>query len=248
MNKVVRVAVNNNFNCTKAEFQQLDELSKVHPDSLFFINTNIKTPKLLEINNHPYKAVITVNPDITIDRLRVGRLYHIASNLIAFTRIKYIPGKPEIVDLIKEISQTLNVVITLQRFNGKKSISQYVPDYREHYKFTHNRFRLTNESVTAMQELIGSNRRVSICDLAGTGCGGCGLCSTLTTSKSLPIYTLNMSSSGFCMYNCCDCYAKTIQRFLIAFNRNPIVFDKIYQNAKQKGITKHILHAKSNLR
>jgi len=245
MNKVVRVAVNNNFNCTKAEFQQLDELSKVHLDSLFFINSNIKTPKLLEINNHPYKAVITVNPDITIDRRRVGRLYHIASELVAFTRIKYVPGKPEIVDLIKEISQTLNVVITLQRFNGKKSITQYVPDYREHYKFTHNRFRLTNESITAMQKLIGSNRRVSICDLAGTGCGGCGLCSTLTTSKSLPIYTLNLSSSGICPYNCTDCYAKTMQHFLRMIKRKVIRYDWIHENCKQSGRTQHIKDSKA---
>ena len=136
MNRIIRVAVNNNFNCTKAEFNQLDKLSLVYPESTFFINTNIKTPKLLEINNHSYKAVITLNPDIMIDHRRTNKLYNISSNLIAFTRIKYIPGKSEIIDLIQEISQTLNVVITLQRFNGKKSISQYVPDYRNYYKFS----------------------------------------------------------------------------------------------------------------
>jgi hypothetical protein len=243
--RVVRVSVNNNFNCTETEYKQLDDLSVEHPSYSFFVNTNIRTPNLLKINDHPYKAVITLNPDIYPDLRQIKRLYSIASEKVAFVRIKYIPGQPKIVDLIKKISKTHTVVITLQRFNGKKTISPFIPDYEKHYKFSHNRYRLFGDSLKVVEDLISD--QVSICDKSGLGCGGCGMCSTLTTGELLPIYTLNMSSSGFCMYNCCDCYAKTMQRFLLAFGHSPITFDRIQQNAKQKGVTKHILHAKNNL-
>lgn len=240
MDAVVRVAVNNNFNCTTAEFKQLDDLSRVYPETLFFINTNIKTPNLLEINNHPYKSVITINPDISIDRRRVKRLYSIASDKIAFTRIKYIPGDPKIVDLIQEVSETHPVVITLQRFNSIKTASEFLPDFRKHYKFSNNRFRLSGESLKKALEIADSNDQTYICDRAGTGCGGCGLCSTLTATDRLPIYTLNMSSSGICPYNCVDCYAKAMQNFLRKLNKPVIRFDWIHLNCKQSGRTDHI--------
>jgi len=244
MDKVIRVAVNNNFNCTTIEFKQLDDLQKIHPESMFFVNSNIKTPKLLAINKHPYKAVITINPDITIDSSLVQRLYDIDSSKVSFTRIKFIPGHPEIIDLINKVSETHNVVITNQRFNGKKSIAEYVPDYREHYMWNHNRFRLFGDSLAIIENLVKPDNNIHICDQLGLGCGGCGLCSTLTTQMNLPIYSLNLSCSGLCRYHCPDCYAKTMQRFVVALGHKPIAFDVIQKNAKQRGTTKHILDAK----
>ena len=240
INQIVRVAVNNNFNCTKAEFKQLDALCKKYPDMVFFVNSNIKTPKLLEINNHPYPVVVTLNPDIDLDEKLIKRLYDIASDQVAFTRIKFIPGRPEILDLIHTVSETHTVVITLQRFNGKKSIQKYIPDYRDHYKFSHNRFRLYGDSLAMVEGLVKPGNNIYICDQLGLGCGGCGLCSTLTTGKSLPIYTLNMSSSGICPYSCVDCYAKTMQHFLRQINRPVIHYDWIHMNHKQSGRTEHI--------
>jgi len=243
--KIVRVAVNNNFNASVAEFNQLNELSIAHPDSTFFINTNIKTPDLLKINDHPYKAVITLNPDITVNAALVKRIYNISSDRVAFTRIKYIPGNKKILDLIDKISQTLPVVITLQRFNGIKSLTKYVPNFREHYKFSCNRFRLYGESLAAVEALAGSKDRVYICDQAGLGCSGCGLCSVLNTGENLPIYSLNMTSSGICPYSCVDCYAKTMQHFLRMINKPVMHYDWIHKNHKQAGLTKHIKHAKA---
>lgn len=244
MDKVIRVAVNNNFNCTVAEYSQLDDLQKIHPDSVFFVNSNIKTPKLLAINKHPYRAVITINPDITIDPRLVQRLYDIDSSKISFTRIKFIPGHPEIVDLIHKVSESYPVVITNQRFNGKISISKYVPDYRDHYKWSHNRFRLFGDSLSIIENLVKPNNNIHICDQLGLGCGGCGLCSTLTTEEALPIYTLNLASSGICQYNCCDCYAKTMQHFLRSINKPVMHFDWIHMNHKQSGKTQHIKQAR----
>lgn len=240
--RVVRVSVNNNFNCTDTEFKQLDDLTIEHPSYSFFVNTNIRTPNLLKINDHPYKAVITLNPDIFPDMRQVKRLYSIASDKVAFVRIKYIPGQPKIVDLIKKVSQTHTVVITLQRFNGKKTIAPIIPDYEKHYKFSHNRYRLFGDSLKAVEELLSD--RVFICDKSGLGCGGCGMCSTLTTGTLLPIYTLNMSSSGICPYNCVDCYAKTMQHFLRAIEMPVLHFDWIHRNHKQVGSTEHIRQLK----
>jgi len=237
---VVRVAVNNNFNCTPAEFKQLDTYTKQHPDKLFFINTNIKTPKLLNINNHPYSAVITVNPDISVDRNLVERLYGLDPSKIAFTRVKYIPEHQEIIDLIQEIDNKHTVVITLQRFNSIKTITKYVPNFRDHYKHTCNRFRLVGDSLKLIEKLADSNRRTFICDRAGLGCQGCGLCSEYTIGNIVPIYSLNLSASGICPYSCCDCYAKTMQHFLKGIGKPMIRYDYIHRNHKQAGRTEHI--------
>jgi hypothetical protein len=130
-------------------------------------------------------------------------------------------------------------VITLQRFNGKNSIVRFVPEYREHYVFSHNRFRLFGDSLGDVKELAMFDN-IYICDEKGLGCGGCGLCSTLVTGKSLPIFTLNLSSSGMCPFNCVDCYAKTMQHFLSKIGVTKIHYDWIHMNKKQSGHTKHI--------
>jgi hypothetical protein len=91
---------------------------------------------------------------------------------------------------------------------------------------------------------VKPDNNIYICDQLNLGCGGCGLCSTLTTGQSLPIYTLNISSSGLCKYNCCDCYAKTMQHFLKQINMPVIHYNWIHMNHKQSGRTEHIRHAK----
>jgi|WetSurMetagenome_2_1015567.scaffolds.fasta_scaffold19810_8 hypothetical protein len=246
ISKIIRVAVNNNFNCTTNEFKQLDILSNKHLDYFFFVNSNIKTPYLLNINDHNYKAVITVNPDIITDNL-VQRLYDIAIDKIAFVRVKYIPGDQAIISLIKTLSKKYQVVVTMQRFNGKKSISQYVPDYTNHYTWSCNRYRLNDKSKEHMLTLLSTFPNTYICDRSGLGCQGCGLCSTLTLKKKLPVYSMNMSSSGLCPFNCTDCYAKTMQHFLKSIGVPSMRFDWIHQNEKQKGNSEHIKLTKIKL-
>lgn len=243
--KVVRVGVNNNFNCTVSEFKQLDQFTETYPESFFFINSNIRTLNIKKIMDHPYKAVITLNPNILTDPALVRRLYDIDSSKIAFVRIKYVPGKHNSLDLIHKVSETHKVVITLQRFNSKKSIADYVPDYPEHYKWSFNRFRLFGDSLAKVEKIVQPDNNIHICDQLNLGCGGCGLCSTLTTGRSLPIYTLNLSSSGMCPYNCVDCYAKTMQHFLREMGKPVIQYDHIHMNSKQAGRTKHIKHARA---
>jgi hypothetical protein len=240
--RVVRVAVTNNFNCTKKEFNQLDIFSRLFPESYFFINANIKTPKILALNAHPYKAVITINPDfVTADNL-IETLYKISPEKIVFIRIKYLPGWPSILNLIEKISNSYPVVVTLQRFNSKKSIAQYVRDYNSHYDFSHSRYRLKVSEVDHLKHFISliSSSNIYICDEKEIGCEGCGLCSKLTLGEDLPIYSLNLSSSGICPFSCVDCYAKTMQHFLKNIGKNPIIYDHISKNRKQTGRTSHI--------
>lgn len=247
--KVVRVATNNNFNCTMSEWDQLDSIAVQHSGDTFFINSNINTPALSTVNKHSYKVVVTANPDLLVTKSGIkriiSRLNEIRSN-IAFVRVKYIPGN----DLIKYLLVILTlkdipVVITMQRFNSKKSLVKYTDP--KHYTHSCSRFRLSGEALAELLFIVrtfqASDKPVWICDQAGTGCQGCGLCSKLTTGKSLKVYSLNLSSSGICPYNCPDCYAKTMQNFSRKVGHKPIIYDKIQQNKKQSGRTAHIKEA-----
>jgi hypothetical protein len=92
---IIRVAVNNNFNCTTSEWIQLNEFAKNHPDKTFFVNSNINTPALPTIKDHPYKAVVTVNPNILIkDQSEICRRLMPIKSRIAFVRVKYVPDHP----------------------------------------------------------------------------------------------------------------------------------------------------------
>lgn len=242
--RVVRVAVTNNFNCSVREYAQLDEFQKKNPNDFFFINSNVKTPNLLAINDHPYPAVITLNPDLTVQGSLVQRLYDIASDKVAFVRIKYIPGDYQIQGLIKNVAQTHKVVITMQRFRARNTMTQYVPLYQDHYEWNCSRWRLNQRAMLILDKLISPLSNVSICDRKGLGCLGCGLCSSLPTGKDMPLYSLNLSTSGICPFQCCDCYAKIMQKLLKTWGHPLIHFDKIMKNKKQKGDMVHIKQCK----
>jgi hypothetical protein len=246
MNKVIRVATNNNFNCTPAEWKQLDAFSSKYPNEAFFVNSNINTPKLNTIKNNKYKAVVTANPDLIVTQSGIkkiiSRLNTIKSH-IAFVRVKYIPNN----DMIKYlmvilVAQNFPIVITMQRFNSKKTLLKYTDP--KHYTHSCSRFRLSGEALAELNFIVNQWQRsvlpVWICDQAGLGCQACKLCSKLTTGQTNKIYSLNLSSSGICPYNCPDCYAKTMQNFCTKLGYKPIIYDKIRQNEKQTGRTAHI--------
>ena len=236
VDRVVRVAVSNNFNCTAAEFNQLDKIAFDNPSSSFFVNCNIKTLKLLNLNRHPYPAAITVNPDLDVDRELVNRLDKI--DYVAFVRVKWVPDCKEINKLIQDLNKKFTVVVTVQRFNGLSGLLKY--SSRDFYEFSYNRFRINERSKLLLDKATQGLTNTYICDKAGLGCLGCGLCSKLTTGSFKPIYSLNLSSSGLCGFNCESCYAKAMQVFLKGCGYNLISYDKIKKNSKQKGITKHI--------
>ena len=242
--EAVRVAVTNNFNCTSEEWAQLGAFEQKYPNKAFFSNSNIKTPQLITVNKHNNKAIITANPDIIPNPKQLARINNINPNHIGFFRVKYVPGYPEIIKLIENLSEKFPVVITLQRFNGKKSLLKYTQ--LKYYQYNCSRYRLSGDYLRWIEghvdDLYRSGKPTWICDRKGTGCNDCGLCSKLTLKQNLKISSINLSSSGICPYNCPDCYAKTMQNFLKKTGCKPVKFDMIMQNKKQAGKTKHILN------
>jgi len=244
--EVVRVAVNNNFNCTDEEYLQLNHIAAKNPTKSFFINSNINTAALYNINKYPYKAVITANPDLTVNWNAVARLYPLDPKKISFVRVKWLPENEEIKKLISTlIGKGYQVVITMQRFNSKKSLLKY--SSLDHYTFSHNRYRLSGSALEKLHSFVDSNKTSYICDRAGLGCKGCNLCSTMNTGKNLKLSSLNLSSSGICKFNCPDCYAKTMQHFLESMGKPIMKYDCIKSNHKQSGSTKHIKDNKKAL-
>lgn len=241
--QVVRVAANNNFNCTDAEYAQLDEMARANPHRLFFTNSNIKTPDLSNINDHPYPVVLTVNPDLYVVDKQIARLSRVDPAKVAFVRVKWLPEHPEIAALARDLaSNGYNVVITAQRFNSLETLKKYTT--REHYSFSCSRFRLAGAALEELHIFVDAHDRVYMCDRADLGCQGCGLCSKLTSGDDLPILSVNLSTSGVCKYHCPDCYAHQLQAFLIATGKRPMKYDTIQKNRKQSGNTKHIQNAK----
>jgi len=248
MKVVVRVAVSNNFNCTAPEWAQLGEFSRKFPYKYFFVNCNIRTPRLLTINDHDYKAVITANPDLVPDDRLIGRLAGLDQSKVGFIRVKWLPANTAIQDLIERLLEDgYPVVVTKQRFNSKKSLYTHTDGVG--YKWTHNRYRLVGESLEALHQFVDqrSYEGLYICDRAGVGCQGCRLCATLTYGPDVSLRSLNLSSSGVCKYNCPDCYAHAIQQWLAHMDQPLIHYDEVKANKKQKGDTAHIREAQGAL-
>jgi hypothetical protein len=238
---VVRVATNVNFNCTTKEWKQLDGFNKAYPEATFFVNSNVNTPDLLTINDHPYKAVITINPTLVVRQECIEKFHQLDKNKIAFVRVKYIPGDPEIQKLIDKLAKKYYaVVVTVQRWNGKESLLNWTK--LEYYEHTHSRYRLAGVALKELQDFVDKyeDERVFICDRIGAGCRGCKICTMLVAGRESKLTSLNMSSSGLCKFNCPDCYAKRLQDMCKAFGYKPIIFDKIDRNSKQAGQSKHI--------
>lgn len=245
--ELIRVGINNNFNCTSREFAQVEGFRMIRPDAYFFINSNIKTPKLLDINKHNINVVVTVNPDIVVEKKHVEKLYKLNKKQVSFVRVRYVPNNDSIKELIKELSSKgYKVVITVMRFASNDSVNKY--SKKEYYDYSFSWFRLKSERIKELDKFIKNLKGVYICDRNGLGCSGCGLCSKLNVGKELTVYGLNLSSSGVCPFNCPDCYAKKMQKFLIASKCSPMVYDVVKQNEKQAGTTEHIIHKKTQLK
>jgi len=242
--ETVRVGTSTNFNCTKKEWDQLDNFAQTHPTKAFFINSNIRTPKLPTTINHPYKIVITANPDLApSDILQVLEKLEGIRSHIAFVRVKYLPDNKPIMNLLKILMlKKYPIVLTLQRFNSKDSLAKFTDI--SFYKYSCSRYRLAGPELDKIVSFVTEQRAAGmpiwICDQAGTGCQGCGLCSRLTTGEDHTVTSLNLSSSGTCPFSCPDCYAKTMQRFALACGHRAMDFDRIYRNDKQAGRTEHI--------
>jgi hypothetical protein len=234
--EVVRVALTNNFNCSAKEFKQLNRFASINPGSKFFINSNIKTSKLRYVKYHPFKVVITVNPDLIPDNDYIQKLYSIKDK-VSFVRVKYLPDREDIKLLIQKLSKSFNVVITVQRFNSWESLSKFTN--KKYYELSFGKLRLKEKYYKEVCKFADSLKRTYICDRKHTGCSGCNLCSILNgEKKETDLSGLNLSSSGLCKFSCPDCFAKRMQNFISKCGRRPINFNVIQKNKKQLGVNK----------
>lgn len=243
---VVRVGTSNNFNCTVGEYRQLDKFAAQHPDYHFFVNCNARTPRLSTLLDHPYKAVITLNPDLNPDPRVTARALEVAAS-VAFYRVKWLPDRDDIALLVSEALSLAPVVITPQRFNSRATMERFGVD-KACYALECSRFRLHGEALKKLHGFVevytSCGLPLYICDRKGLGCLGCGLCATLNGKEGTELKSLNLSTSGMCPYSCPDCYAKAMQHFLQATGTSPVRFDTIMKNKKQKGSTQHIKNAR----
>jgi hypothetical protein len=226
--KVVRVGVMNNYNFTLEETQQLRGFEKAYPYHKYFINSNILTYGLCCIDHKSTPKVITFNPNITWTAKEMDIYLYLkrAENNLSFLRYKYVYGDTCQPSLHKIITHP--IVYTMQRFKSKKTLHEYVaPEHHNKYIRVNNKgwYKLDPKYYPKL------NENEYICDEKGLGCTECKLCSTLTFKQDLPIYSLNLSSSGLCKYNCPDCFAKCSEK-----QYNTIRYDDIYQNSKQRSV------------
>ena len=243
---VVRVATNNNFNCTPAEFDQLQGFIDSNPDKTFFVNSNARTKGLPNlVNQDKVKAVVTLNPDLDVDEKVVERGLAVGRR-VSFYRVKWLPERPDIARVVESALAVAPVVITTQRFNSRAMMAKFTD--AKHYQLECARFRLHGKALKDLERYVDAHAKVGlplyICDRKGLGCLGCGQCATLNGAKGASIESLNLSKSGVCPFNCPDCYAKAMQKFVVACGNAPMQYDKIKRNKKQRGATKHIQNAR----
>lgn len=228
--RIVRVATLNNFNFSAAEIKQVRELQK--ENAFVFVNSHRKT----RLQNVGIPVVVTLNPNITDMAPLKGDV-----SAVACVRVKYVHsdiGRAALEECFEYCSREgLTPLITLFRMKSKKTRDRFLDaDSREHYSWNRNFFRLTSRGKRSAIRWIQKRARewgldVKFCDRKGGGCPECGNCSKLTFGVDLPIYEVNLSSSGHCPHNCVDCFAK----MLVTKNRGRIAFDTVKMNSKQKG-------------
>jgi hypothetical protein len=221
MEKVLRVATFANFNFTDKEFEQLDDISEDRPEYRTFVNTN-SYPKL----RGKYPAIVTINPALKFVPPKGD------TDIIKAVRVKYIAdARPEVE---QEFNKSVNwaykkdipILVTYMRFKKLSTLKKYTRTYgkqNSHYKWEGSYYR---QVVKKTWELDLFN----YCDLKDKGCPSCGNCAKLPFGiPKAKFYSINLSSSGKCPYNCPDCFAKYLQ------NWGGLCYDRIIQNSKQEG-------------
>lgn len=225
---ILRVGVLNNFNFSKKEMKQLEGYKGMN----IFVNSNSFTKIKRGV-----KSIVTINPYMSFYMSSHSEIEDVS----AF-RIKVVGNAKQVYK--DEETKCLNyceltgkpALITFMRFISKESMNKYsdTPDNyvfkKGYYYYKHD---LKVKLINKLKKTWG--KMIKVCDLEEKGCPNCMNCSKLTFNTTTePIYGINLSSSGYCPYNCPDCFAKR----LITLNKNRLSFDILKQNNKMKGYPK----------
>lgn len=233
--KIIRCATFANFNFSNEEISQLWGYM---PKGKVFVNSN-SFPEIKSC----FPSIVTINPYMKFQEPR-GDL----SNVKAF-RIKAFVSFDEALheNLFKCIEFAnacgVKVLLTYMRFRSKITLQEFVGDKgAELYKFTGGWYRPiqhTRDSLKGMFERLTTPGNLLVCDEKQEGCPSCNNCTRAVFGEEFvdsDIYSLNLSTSGCCIYNCPDCFSKR----LLAFTKSGHAeYDKLKMNRKQKGLTSH---------
>jgi len=218
MQQVLRVATFNNFNFTTPEFLQLDEILDRYPEYDVFVNSNSKAKV-----RGGYRAFLCVNPDLNEFIEPRGDL-----ELIKAVRVKYVAdAKPVVGKAFNKCvkwayKHEIPILITYMRFRKRETLQRFTKGNPGYYSWQKNYFRQTIRKTFDLDLF-------HYCDIMEKGCPSCKNCAKIPFGyKDADIFSLNLSSSGSCPYNCPDCYVQT-------FKWVKISYDKILQNTKQLG-------------
>ena len=217
--RILRVDTFTNFNYTDEEFKQLESIAHRNPIYKIFVNSNAYN----EIKGN-YPVVVTVNPKIDEFVRPRGDL-----SLIKAARIKFVADPNDWTRKAFNqavewcISKKIPILITYMRFRKSETMKRYSSS-NFNYLWAKNYFR---QKIKKTWDLDCFN----YCDLHEKGCPDCQNCAKLTYGIKAPIYSINLSTSGNCKFNCPDCYVKTISQW----HGGNICMDKIMQNTKQIG-------------
>ena len=231
--QVIRIATSNNFNYSKNEIDDYKKLNKKF--KYVFVNSNRNT----EITEKNIPTIITINPNLTDYKEIIGY-----TDSVKAIRVKFAFSKICIKNVIKSIEycsqKNIPILITFYRTKSKNSNGVRYMDLlkidKTKYSWINNYYRLNenskNKAIKVIENIckkFNALHLLNYCDLIGEGCPSCKNCSKLTFNVKLPIYEINLKSSGYCKFNCIDCFAKNVQKYT-----GSIEFGVVKQNQKQK--------------
>ena len=218
--QILRVATFNNFNFTDNEFAQLSEIEDIYPEYHIMVNSNAN-PKI----KGKYPAFICVNPHLNKFIEPKGDI-----ELISAVRVKYVADaqlfvKKAFNDCVRwAYKHDVPILITYMRFRKLDTLKFYTKCSPGYYSWQKNYYRQMIRKTFDLDLF-------KYCDINEKGCPSCRNCSKLTYGyKDAKLCGINLSSSGYCTFNCPDCYVKPIIQW-----RGSILFDKVTQNSKQLG-------------
>ena len=238
-NFLLRVAVSNNFNYTKKEIQDVEKLKNHY--KYILLNSHKDT----NIKNNNLPVFVTSNPqlinktDFNINGSKEN-VKAIRLKIILSTNKKYIKTVKNILSYAEE--NNISVLITIFRFysaKNRKKILNLLQDNFKFYRWDRNYYRIKdNKIIKNFVDRLNRNIQAKIyfCDYRGGGCLICNNCSKLSYNKKLQVKELNLQSSGFCKFNCIECFAKR----LIHKNGNRISFNTVRANKKMNEKIKNV--------
>ena len=219
MQNVLRVATFNNFNFTDAEFTQLNEIKDQYSEYEIFVNSN-PYPKI----RGEYPAFICINPNLDKFIEPKGDI-----EMISAVRVKYVADAKTFVKKAFNgcvrwaYKHDVPILITYMRFRRLATLKQFAKGNPGYYSWQKNYYRQTMRKTFDLDLF-------HYCDILEKGCPSCLNCAKIPFGyKEAKLFSLNLSSSGYCQYKCPDCYVKTF------LNWTDISFDKILRNTKQLG-------------